>query len=144
MAASMREQDRHGHVLEDVTGSTADEHLAQAGVAVATHDQKFGGHLAGLGEKDVGHTGAAAGDQPHFGLDRVPTQVRHELFAGPAAGAAADVASIDNEDENEFGGVQERDRVRGRTGRFARAVPGDQCPPRRQGAGPAGGITRAG
>ena len=41
-------------LLEDVAGGAAEQHLAQAGVAVAAHDQEIGGLVAGLGEQDVG------------------------------------------------------------------------------------------
>ena len=47
-------------MLEDGAGGAADEHLAQAGMAVAAHHQEFGGLVASLGEKDVSDAGATA------------------------------------------------------------------------------------
>jgi hypothetical protein len=45
-ALSLREQDRHGHALKDKR-LAADHHFAQAGVAIAAHDQQVGCLLAG-------------------------------------------------------------------------------------------------
>jgi hypothetical protein len=47
-AGSVREQDRHAHVLEHVAGDAAQHHLTQARVTVAAHDEEIGFLLVGL------------------------------------------------------------------------------------------------
>ena len=47
-AVSVREQDRHAHVLEHVAGDAAQHHLTQARVTVAAHDEEIGFLLVGL------------------------------------------------------------------------------------------------
>ena len=54
------------------------------------------------------------------------------LGARPVAGPARDVAAVDGQDQHVLGEPQQGDGVAGGAGGLARAVPGDQGPPRRQ------------
>ncbi len=47
---SMRHEDGHGHVLEDVAGGTAEHEFAQPGVTVSAHHQQVGAIVSEPGQ----------------------------------------------------------------------------------------------
>ena len=49
----MRHQHRHGHVAQDLAGGAAEDELANARVAVATHHDEVGSQVGGAREQDV-------------------------------------------------------------------------------------------
>ena len=60
MTFSVREQDRQAHAFQHVAGNAAQDHLAQARVAVAAHDEEVGLLLVGLRQNQLPDRRAAA------------------------------------------------------------------------------------